>query len=266
VEFKGINRQPPNFIFIDIDRSTFKTERVFDIAINKTRKNIKEMLGGEANPTIIWSGNGVHFYQPVKLVHDKASVLEEFNVFSEFVDYTGNNKKKDLSTRFMRFAEELFTGSKYDPAHRPSVRSCLVRVPYTLNSKCIDPETGEYSKDPEVKIIQRWNEHRPAINYILRYFRRWLIDDKIKERVELQSRQRDLRKSKNKLSYGHYNYNNRSEYYHRLEKLLQTPILDHRKFVCYWLLSRYLINIRHLSYEQAFAAMKNWLCKCNEAE
>ena len=267
VEFQGINRQPPNFIFIYIDTSTFKTERAFNMAINKTCRNIKQMFSGAAIPTIVLTGNGVHFYQPVKLVHNKAYVLEEIDIFSEFVDHT--DKNKDLSTRFMRFAEEFFTGSKYDPAHRPSIRSCLVRVPYTLNSKCIGPETSEYIKDPEVRIIQRWDGQRPAINYILRDFRRWLIDDKIKEKLELQSRQKDLRRLRNKRSYGYYNnYNNSnssSAYYNRLEKLLQTPIPDHRKFVCYWLLSRYLINIRHLGYEQAYAAMKNWLCKCNEA-
>jgi hypothetical protein len=248
VEFKGINRQPPNFIFIDIDRSTFKTKRAFNMAINNTHNNIKETLGGDANPTILLTGNGIHFYQPAKLVHDKAYVLEEIDIFSEFVDHTG---------------------SKYDPAHRPSIRSCLVRVPYTLNSKCIDPETHTHIKDPEIKIIQRWDGNRPAINYILRDFRRWLIDDKIKEKLELQSRQRDPRRLKNKCSYGYcnnYNNSNSSVYYNRLEKLLQTPIPDHRKFVCYWLLSRYLINVKHLGYEQVYAAMKKWFHKCNEAK
>jgi hypothetical protein len=267
VEFKGINRQPPNFIFIDIDRSTFKTERAFNMAINNTGKNIKEMLGGDANPTILLTGNGIHFYQPVKLVHDKASVLEEINVFSEFVDHTGSDN--DLSTRFMRFAEEFFTGSRHDPAHRPSIRSCLVRVPHSLNSKCIELETGRYIKDPEVKLIQMWDGHRPAINYILRDFRRWLIDNKIKEKLELQSRQEDIYRLKNKVGYRYYNNydgSSSSYYYNRLEKLLHTPIPDHRKFVCYWLLSRYFINVKHLGYEQAYAAMKNWLCKCNEAE
>jgi hypothetical protein len=60
--------------------------------------------------------------------------------------------------------------------------------------------------------------------------------------------------------------NNSITYYSRLEKLLQTPMADHRKFVCYWLLSRYLINVKHLSYEQAYTAIKNWLLKYNEVE
>jgi hypothetical protein len=47
---------------------------------------------------------------------------------------------------------------------------------------------------------------------------------------------------------------------------LYIAVADHRKFVCYWLLSRYLINVKHLSCEQAYAVIKNWLLKRNEVE
>jgi len=32
-EYKGINRQDPDLIFIDLDRSTFKTERTHKLAL-----------------------------------------------------------------------------------------------------------------------------------------------------------------------------------------------------------------------------------------
>ena len=35
----------------------------------------------------------------------------------------------------MQFAEDYFTNKKSDPQHRPSVRSCLIRIPGTINSK-----------------------------------------------------------------------------------------------------------------------------------
>ena len=38
-EYKGINRQPPNFIFAELDRSTFKTDRALKLAYNKTVEN-----------------------------------------------------------------------------------------------------------------------------------------------------------------------------------------------------------------------------------
>ena len=43
-EYKGINRQSPNFIFMDLDKSTFNTERAHRIALTATLKNIKEKL------------------------------------------------------------------------------------------------------------------------------------------------------------------------------------------------------------------------------
>ena len=39
-EYKGINRQAPNFIFIDLDRSTFKTDKAHISALTSTLENI----------------------------------------------------------------------------------------------------------------------------------------------------------------------------------------------------------------------------------
>jgi hypothetical protein len=50
-EFKGINRQPPNFIFIDIDRCLFTTDKEFWGAVKDTCKNIEQTLGGR--PTVL---------------------------------------------------------------------------------------------------------------------------------------------------------------------------------------------------------------------
>lgn len=36
--YKGINRQAPDFIFIDLDRTSFKTERAHKLALNVTLK------------------------------------------------------------------------------------------------------------------------------------------------------------------------------------------------------------------------------------
>jgi hypothetical protein len=63
-EYKGINRQAPNFIFIDLDKSGFKTERRHKLALDNTLRKIKETIGGY--PTVIWSGNGFHVYQPIE--------------------------------------------------------------------------------------------------------------------------------------------------------------------------------------------------------
>ena len=47
-----------------------------------------------------------------------------------------------------------------------------------------------------------------------------------------------------------------------IEKLLQTPIEDYRKFAVWRILAPYLINIRKYSTEEASGTLKNWLDRC----
>ncbi|MDQ3869883.1 MAG: hypothetical protein M3250_10065 [Thermoproteota archaeon] len=52
----------------------------------------------------------------------------------------------------------------------------MIRIPGTFNYKCILE-----GKDPEVRIIQRWNAYRPKINLLLGIFHAYLVDQTIKE-------------------------------------------------------------------------------------
>lgn len=49
-----------------------------------------------------------------------------------------------------------------------------------------------------------------------------------------------------------------------IEKLLQTPLVDYRKFVVWRILSPYLITIKKYSVEEASNEIKNWLDKCGK--
>jgi Primase X len=51
-----------------------------------------------------------------------------------------------------------------------------------------------------------------------------------------------------------------------IEQLLQKGIADWRKFTIWRILAPYLINIRKLSYEDAFDIIRKWLEKCNKLE
>ena len=61
------------------------------------------------------------------------------------------------SEKFLKFAEFIFTNRTKDSCHNPSFKSHLLRILYTLNSKCIDSMNGNYIKDPEVKNIQEFD-------------------------------------------------------------------------------------------------------------
>jgi hypothetical protein len=154
-KYDGINRTPPTFLMIDIDLKDFTPKDKLDRAINRVLKKIEITMRG--HPTLLWTGNGYHIYQPME-----GFILEA--IFAQFIDPHG----KDLTSKFMQFAEDFVTNKKRDPQHHPTINSCLVRIPGTINSKCAQ----------EVKIIQRWDGQRPTINYLLRDFRRWLINER----------------------------------------------------------------------------------------
>src|SRR5205814_8850966 len=122
-------------------------------------QKIKEFIG--RNPTVLWTGNGYHIYQPVS-----GFILEEYETFYEFTKYVD----KDLTSMFIQFAEEYFTDYTADRLHNPTVKSCLVRIPASLNSKNIKEQDAK-----EVKIIQKWDGIRHSIQPLLRHFRIWLI-------------------------------------------------------------------------------------------
>ena len=228
-KYDGINRTPPSFLMIDIDLRDFESIDKLNKALNKVLKQIESKMRG--HPTVLWTGNGYHIYQPVT-----GFILEQEEVFAKFIDPIG----KDLTTKLMQFAEDFLTNNKGDRQHRPSINSCLVRIPGTINSKC-----GQ-----TVKVVQRWDCQRPAINYLLRDFRRWLIDEQMKQRLIGSERARTQTVNPKTISW--------------IEKLLQTPIDDYRKFVVWRILSPYLINIRKCSAEEATNMIKNWLDKCGK--
>jgi hypothetical protein len=121
-EFKGINRQPPNFIFIDIDRCLFTTDKEFWGAVKETSKNIEQTLGGK--PTVLWSGNGVHICQPVEAI-----VLEQESKFAQF---------DQPSQTFLKFAAQFLSNHKSDTNNNPAFKSCLLRIPGSYNSKYVE--------------------------------------------------------------------------------------------------------------------------------
>jgi hypothetical protein len=236
--FKGVNLTAPSFIMIDLDLKDFEysTDELNKV-LNKTIHKLRDQFHG-AHPTVLWTGNGYHVYQPVL-----GFILDEIDRFARFTD----PNKKDLTSRFMQFAESFFTDKKGDVQHRPSIKSCLLRIPGTINSKC----------NQEVKIVQKWNGIRPPINYLLRDYRIWLVAEKINEMKN--TRIWSYRKSHNNVCL-HYSGSKTIQW---IEKLLQTPLADHRKYAIWRVLIPYLYNIKNLPDHVVVNILENWLIKCN---
>lgn len=140
----------------------------------------------------------------------------------------------------MRFAETHFTSNKHDPQHRPSVNCCLLRVPGSYNSK-----NGQ-----QVRVIQRWDGKKAAIQYMLRNFRRYLIQEKL-------NGVNDQNKKKYKP-----NNNTSSRTIGWIESLLQTPIYDYRKYCLWRILAPYFVNVRKFSDEESYSIINKWLKNC----
>jgi hypothetical protein len=239
-EYSGIQRYPPDLIFIDIDRSNFQDDKSFENALSKTLKNIKKKLNGY--PTVNNSGNGYHVIQPIN-----CPILEQIE---EFQKYKINNNNIFISQEFLRFAESFLSNCKADPRHYPSFKSCQIRVPRSTNSKYNRP----------VKIIQKWNGVRSSVTReFLEDFRTYL-EQKITDQENYNKNNYNCR-YKNNCRYSNTNNNNRIEW---IEKILLYPIEDYRKIVIYLILSPYLINIKKMSYDDSYRVIKEWLDKCND--
>ena len=208
-EWKGLNRQAPNFLFIDLDLSTFKFIGALNRASTKTLKFITKKFGDNISPSVLWTGNGYQIYLPVA-----ASILELESIFAEF---------EEPSKQFIRWTEQFLSNWKADPCHSNSLsfRNCMLRVPASFNSKLVHRnEKGEIINIPEsaeVKITQKWNDVRPGIKPLLSDFYICLVDSKLKE----------IHRNRKSEKYSVRHENHKIQW---IESLLQIPIADHRKY------------------------------------
>lgn len=238
----------PNMIFIDIDlpngnyeNSLSKSKKI----LSQSLERIKHNLEG-CNPTVLWTGNGYHIY----IVLD----TRPLELITDLVELSSHPSKE-----FLKFQEIIFTNNNADPKHNHSFNSYLLRIPHTFNYKCIDK-----GKDPEVKIIQKFDTQRiPKINRnLLREVRIYLADLDIKSKKGFIKQEAKI------------GLNNATDYYkfinHKIpqpflwiESLLRRPIPDHRKSTIDLVLCPYLLNIKHLSYDQTLSKVIDWILKCN---
>jgi len=248
-EYKGVQRYPPDLIFIDIDRSNFKDDKSFENALSKTKRNIKEKING--HPTINNSGNGYHVIQPIE-----CPIFEQIEQFQKYKDIFF------VSQEFLRFAEKYLTNGKSDPNHHPSFKSCQIRVPGSINGKCLveNREKRLSENNFKVKTLQKWDVARPLVTReFLEDFRTYL-EQKVTDQ-ENNNYNYNYKKKNNSNNQNHYSNNNYIEWIEN--KVLQTPLSDYRKLIVGLILSPYLIVIKKLSYEESYKVIYKWLQKCN---
>jgi len=199
-----IEQEKPNLIFVDLDDKT---------ALHEVLALFHKEINGI--PLVLNTGNGYAIIQPIKIL--------------SFLNRTFKNKKIfNLSSKFLQFTERYLTNSKCDSGHHPSLRSCMLRVPYSYNKKCL--LQGKSKQQSQVRIFAEWNRVKPTVNHLP--FLKHL------EKLENQLKQRSNR-----------NYTNKGKIPY-IEKLLQTKITDGKQRIFAQVLCPYLVNVKKLSLEE----------------
>ena len=204
------------------------------MALSRTLNNIREKLG-ISHPTVIWSGNGFHIYL---MLNSEGIILE---TIKEFTDPGLGIRLDQISIKFLRFVEWYLSDGKSDLQHNTTVsfNNSMMRVPGSINSK----------NNSQVRIVQDMKTANPVpIKPLLRDFRHYLIEQSLNEK------HRQL-KSKSK-------HSNSGEIWW-IERLLETPLSDFRKYCIWRILAPYLLNIRKVSEKESYDIIANWLDQCS---
>jgi hypothetical protein len=289
----------PTLIHIDLDRKNFSTDRVYNNAVKKTIAKIHEVFlipSSDASPvTTYWSGGGTHILLPLEVDPAKYPVKNGFTLaqtvpgrdlqyasfFTGSHDYRFMASHKLPANLFLWFAEDYLTNGKGDTGHHPSVRSSMVRVPGSYNSKYY-PNNKE---EGEVKILQRWDGVTKAhILFLLGAFYRNVGDDH-KKQARMFAKARKVKRqalaaqmaldrtleaipvpgniAAQTFGEGAYSAYAHNKYWY-IDRLLQIPVDDFRKRGIDMLLTPFLITVKRMPDTTAKQIMLNWLLECDE--
>ncbi len=222
----GIGQTNPDLIFIDLDDKDFSSPKACKMALTNTLKRIKERLNG-GHPTVYQSGRGRHILQPI----DCPINLDNVKEFAALVD--------NPNDKFLQFSGRYLSNGKCDKSNNPGIRSCMIRIPNSVNLK----------NGAEVQVLQEWDGYRPDYRLLIGNFYAYLVG---KEKKNHDSRYRLIESG---LDYGAVEW---------IEKLLlQTRIDDHRKYVRDLILVPYLVLRRGMIDEaQIENIVMQWADKC----
>jgi hypothetical protein len=164
----------------------------------------------------------------------------------------------------LQFEEQLLTDNKGDENHWRTVsfRNCMLRIPGSLNSKYIqfndrDEIIGDVPPEAEVKVIRRWDGNKPSIKPLLTQFYIWLQAEAIKDIQRRRKTEQKFKKYRRRVG--------ETKTIIWIEKLLDKPLDDFRKYCIWRVFAHYFINVKGLSRLDTYDTVKSWLDKCNSA-
>lgn len=243
--------QAPNFIMADLDFSKFRTERLLIKALDQTVTGIDKDLPGTV-PMVLFTGGGYHIYQPIDM-----PVLEEESIFRFF---------DNPSTQFIRYAAQRWTNGKNDACNSPSVKSCLLRVPGSINSK----------NNKTVELVQDWNGKRPPANKLLYDFYIKIAAKKLAHNsMHIQDYCCYYDPTSHHFKHKTYRHYGHMPSYHAgptafdginwIDAILSNVgVTDGRKILTDLVIAPYLVNIKQCHYNEAYNTIISWLDRCGQ--
>jgi hypothetical protein len=179
------------------------------------------------------------------------------SVFAEFIE---------PSRKLMQYAEKLVTDNRGDPCHSNTVsfNNCMIRIPGSYNSKYIQfNDMGDVVNIPpgsEVRIVLRWDGHRPNIKWLLKDYWIYLIQERNNEAL---NRLRDERKSIGFERKYPDSRSSRTERIDWIESLYGKSLDDFRKYCIWCIFTPYFTNVMKLPRSDVFNLIMNWLDRCS---
>jgi len=199
-----IEHEKPNLIFVDLDNKL-----ALDEVLALFHKTIN------AIPLVLNTGNGYAIIQPIVMKSLQKTILDGKEII-------------DIAKKFLLFSERYLTNSKCDMGNHPSLKSCLIRIPYSYNSKVMKRSFDK--EKSQVTIISEWNRTRPTVHHLP--FKKYLRDQEQKMN-----------------HYSNYSCKNNDSIKY-IEKLLDTKPTQGRKRIFALIICPYLVNIKKLSFEE----------------
>lgn len=251
----GYSNQNGNFVpkisllMIDLDLAKLNLNiKLLNLAKAKTLARIEDAFDSKNNfksVTILWTGNGYHFYIPTESEH----VLEDMSEFSKF---------KEPSKQFLRFAEYYLSNGKADSEHYHTVsfKNCLLRIPGSYNSKNMS----------QISIVQKWNgTSKVPLELLYDKFLAYLIDQNSEVVKHGTNKSQTILSQNTKYKYiAQRNSGLLEKSIDWIERLSQTPLPEHRKYCIWRIFAPYFINVKHLSFDRSYNNIYQWLDMCNE--
>ncbi len=178
------------------------------------------------------------------------------------------------------------TNGMGDPVHNNTVAfsNCLIRIPNSYNSKYMlkdangDPILSPSSIPPQAKVRMKQlgniSDYKPNVRYLLEGLWEHLIqlrNNEITERFRAEQ-SRALFEARHPYDMSppdsnlHSNSNPQIQTYNNrivwVERLLEKPLGDFRKYCVTFVFTPYFVNIKHVSDLDAFDRIRTWLEKC----